>query len=75
MVPLVVVASIGLVIFIMIDVSKNRDKLQYVYIPAPTIGSVKPPSLQQIGPITNIVGSPWMGGGSSPYSSWSYGMN
>ncbi len=73
MIPTVIALSLGAVAFVFYDVAKNRHKLQYVIVPAPTIGSVRPPVLTQIGPITNIQGSPWMGGPSA--SSWSYAMN
>lgn len=73
MIEIVVIAlGIVTVLWIVHDVNKNADKLHYVYLPAPTIGSVRPPVLQQVGPITNEQGSPWLGGGAAP--SWSYDM-
>jgi hypothetical protein len=64
------VASI-LVAWAAYDVHKNRDNLIYIYMPAPTIGSVRPPPLQATAPITNTQGSPWLGGNNSP--SWTFG--
>lgn len=75
MIPVVVIGASLLTIWAIYDIHKNSDSLQYVYLPAPTIGSVRPPPLSQIGPITNNVGSPWLGGNSSYVTAWSYDMN
>ena len=64
------VGAIGLTGWLIWDIRKNANSLQYIYLPAPTIGSVRPPVLTQIGPITNMVGSPWLGGSPLP----SYGF-
>jgi hypothetical protein len=66
----VATGAIALTLWVMYDIHKNRDKLEYIYLPAPTIGSVRPPTPTQIGPITNEQNSPWMGGGNS--LSWGY---
>lgn len=68
---IVVGAAIGLTILIIRDVQKNADKIQYVYLTAPTYGSVKAPLLTQIGPITNYQGAPWLVG---TYA-WTYAMD
>lgn len=51
----------------------ESTEVDYVYYPAPRRGDVVFPNPQYTAPITNYVGSPWLGGTFAP--EWSYDMN